>query len=46
MDYPDIQRLLRHKNLSTTFGYVGKAPDLSKSKLSAIVNFTLPQRAS
>lgn len=46
MDYPDIQRLLRHKNLSTTFGYVGKAPDLSKSKLSNYVNFTLPQRAS
>jgi integrase len=42
MDYPQLQRLLRHKQLSTTFGYVGKAPDLSKSKLSNYVNFTLP----
>jgi integrase len=46
MDYPQLQRLLRHKQLSTTFGYVGKAPDLSKSKLSTYVNFTLPQRAN
>lgn len=44
MDYPDIQRLLRHKQLSTTFSYIGKAPDLSKSKLSALVNFSLPQK--
>lgn len=46
MDYPDIQRLLRHKQLSTTLGYIGKAPDLSKSKLSALVKFTLPENDS
>lgn len=46
MDYPELQRLLRHRNMATTFGYIGKAPDLSKSIISQMpdINFVIPHR--
>lgn len=44
-DYGDIQRLLRHKNIATTFKYIGEKRDLSKALASQYVDFTLPTTA-
>lgn len=44
MEFDELRRLLRHKDISTTFKYVGELQNLSKSLITNRVNFALPSK--